>query len=38
MTFVPGPFGHYEDWRVDRRDPRPPRITASMLRRRRGSR
>ncbi len=38
MKFIPGLFGHYEEWRVDRRDPRPPRFTASVPRRRRGSR
>lgn len=35
MAFFAAPFGHVE-WRIDRRDPRPPRIAqASVLRRRR---
>jgi hypothetical protein len=38
MKFMPGMFGHYQEWRVDRLDPRPPRLTASMLRKRRGRR
>ncbi len=42
MKFMPAPFGHFpdaEEWRVDRRDPRPPRFAASVQRRRRrGSR
>jgi hypothetical protein len=43
MKFMPGLFGHFEYWEVcdrhgDRRDPRPPRLTASAVRRRRGSR
>ena len=23
MSYVPTPFGHLQDWRVDPRDPRP---------------
>jgi len=30
MTFYPSPFGHVEI-RIDRRDPRPPRIAAGSL-------
>jgi hypothetical protein len=32
MAFYPIPFGHAEV-RVDRRDPRPPRYSTSLLRR-----
>jgi hypothetical protein len=35
MRFFPGLFGHYEEWRVDRLDPRPPRFAENTLRRRR---
>jgi hypothetical protein len=31
MTFVPHPFERDEDSRVDRLDPRPPRLTTSLL-------
>jgi hypothetical protein len=30
MTFYPSPFGHVEI-RIDRRDPRPPRLAGSTL-------
>jgi hypothetical protein len=40
MAFFPSPYGHFEwddvDLRVDRRDPRPPRLAADgALRRKR---
>jgi hypothetical protein len=34
MTYHPALFGHLEDLRVDRRDPRPPRFAEIKLRRR----
>jgi hypothetical protein len=39
MRFIPGPFGNYEEWRVDRLGPRMPRRAEILLRvkkRRRG--
>jgi hypothetical protein len=48
MKFTTGLFGHFPPWQDefwpvcdrygDRRDPRPPRLTACEVRRRRGSR
>jgi hypothetical protein len=36
MKYYPAIFGHLEEWRVDRLDPRPPRIAKeSLLHRRR---
>jgi hypothetical protein len=36
MRYYPTIFGHVEEWRVDRLDPRPPRVVhESQLRRRR---
>jgi hypothetical protein len=34
MSYFPAIFGHLEDWRVDRLDPRPPRIVRESLPRR----
>jgi hypothetical protein len=39
MKFLPTPFGHLPDWRIDPRDPRPEaraRALAGMEPRRRG--
>jgi hypothetical protein len=30
MTFFPAPNGHFE-WRIDRLDPRPPRVRRESL-------
>jgi hypothetical protein len=35
MKYMTGIFGHFEEWRVDRLDPRPPRFTGVELRRKR---
>ena len=37
MKYMPGMFGHFEEWRVDRRDPCPQHLKASLARRRRRS-
>ena len=37
MKYVTGLLGHYEEWRVDRRNPQPPRYVMAALRKRRGS-
>jgi hypothetical protein len=31
MKFMPQPFGRDEDARIDRLDPRPPRLATSLL-------